>query len=800
MIPFLRGLSGERVFYIRDLSMYFWGRYLWLRRAWFSGEWPLWDPFVGAGQAAYSDPLHQMYLPPAILARLLGGEVLGFNLWVALAFPLTAIGTYFFLARRFSAPAAALGAIAFTVCGPVVSGANFPNFSWSVAALPWVLWAADRLVSTRAPRDLAVFAVTVALQCFAGEPVTVFATITIALGYALAVGAPIGVHTLTSGVRYAFLVGLGTALGLALAAIQLVPMVVATRIAERAEAISADIWSLRPTALLETVWLHLFGNYFTSQSLAEVPWMPLIYTGREPFFFSLYFGVPLLALAIFGLAGTGSRRWRRFWVTAGFVSVIAAFGSYTPIYPILRDHVPPFGSFRFPVKYLIVAAMAVAAGAAAGWDALSTRSTRPAGHGDERRAKRAPLVAIGFAIAVGCLVAALAATAITLPEQLAALLQAFAEKLGDRTGKAGEAMLRIVRQGAWPTVMTSFAAGLLMVLISGGPTKPIAARCALYAFIVCDLVVRAWGINPTFDAMHVAEPTWLSYTRGHPDARIYVGGKFEGTLTSMDIDAPRGFQNAPGLTGSASRAALNIQAAFYPSAWHVREMLSYDLPVLWPRSFTLMTERFAGSGAADRARLLDRTGVRYRVLPQWRADGRTPLVPIPQFYESFLFDWGNQVAPRLSIVPRARVLEDVDQQIGALFEGDWDSRAVVIVDREPPLVGAPGAAVSSPFARFVEDRANRATIHAGVGAGGGYLLLLDSYSDDWRVTVDGLDSTVTRANGLFRAVRLPEGIHVVEFVYRPRALMWGAVTSFVALVVLLWLFVPVRREVVLGDK
>src|ERR1044072_4231304 len=117
-IPLVTGMSGTRIFYIRDLSMYFWPRFLWLRRAWTSGEWPLWDPFVGAGQAAYADPLHQMFLPPALLIRLVGSEALALNLWISLPFPLTALGAWAFLSRRCSAPAAALGAIAFTLCGP----------------------------------------------------------------------------------------------------------------------------------------------------------------------------------------------------------------------------------------------------------------------------------------------------------------------------------------------------------------------------------------------------------------------------------------------------------------------------------------------------------------------------------------------------------------------------------------------------------------------------------------------------------------------------------------------------------
>ena len=97
-IPFLSGLSLSRVFYIRDLSLFFWGRYVWLRRTIFAGEWPLWDPYVGGGQSAVADALHQLFLLPVLAVRLIGSEVVGFNLWVALPFPVAAIGAWAFLA------------------------------------------------------------------------------------------------------------------------------------------------------------------------------------------------------------------------------------------------------------------------------------------------------------------------------------------------------------------------------------------------------------------------------------------------------------------------------------------------------------------------------------------------------------------------------------------------------------------------------------------------------------------------------------------------------------------------------
>jgi hypothetical protein len=796
-LPFARGLTGARIFYIRDLSLYFWGRYLWLRRAWLSGQWPLWDPYVGGGQAAYSDALHQMFLLPAVAVRLIGSEVLGFNLWVALPFPLAALGAFLFFGRRFSSSAAALGAIALALCGPMVSTGNFPNMSWSVAMLPWVLWAADGVIEVPTARRVALLAVTVALQAFAGEPVTQFATLLLAFGHALLVGPADARHTWRNAVRHAAAVTAGAALGAALAAIQLIPMARAAAVAQRSEGIAPELWSLRPTALLETVWLHLFGNYFNTQSFADVPWMPLMFTGREPFFFSIYFGVPLLTLCVYGLAGGGPRRWRLFWVAAGFVSLIAAFGAYTPLYPILRDHVPLVGSFRFPVKYLVVAAMAVAAGAAAGWDAL----VRPM-PGNARRMRRARFTATGLATAVGSSAGLFALACLYMPGQVRAALEAFAIALGAPKGApAAGFMLQTVPSGAVPIVILSLATAILLLIATrarraGSGAIDMVARRGLYVLVICDLLVRAWGINPVFDPANMAEPAWLLRTEGDSNARFYVGGKKEGWLDGLDIDASRAYRNPPGLTGSASRAAVSIEATQSPSGWHAREMLSFDLAVLWPRRFTTTSEQFMNSGREERDRFLDRTGVRYRVLPIRSASGRAPLMPIPYFLESFLFDWGGDVMPRAAVVPDARVVPDVGDQIDRLFQPGWDSRTTALVERAADAAGNAAAPVP-PSAKFVEDSPNRVVVEAGAGAQGGYLVLLDSYSSDWKATVDGRSADVVQADGLFRSVHLTSGRHVVDFVYRPAALVWGAVVSgatlVLMLILLMWPAEP-RRE------
>ena len=90
--------------------------------------------------------------------------------------------------------------------------------------------------------------------------------------------------------------------------------------------------------------------------------------GRDPFFYSLYVGPLVLLLAGVGLAS----RFRRnvFWLVVALVFLAAAFGGYTPFYPMLRKLFPPLMYFRFPVKYFVFAVFACAVLAAEGFAAV----------------------------------------------------------------------------------------------------------------------------------------------------------------------------------------------------------------------------------------------------------------------------------------------------------------------------------------------------------------------------------------------------------------------------------------------
>ena len=66
----------------------------------------------------------------------------------------------------------------------------------------------------------------------------------------------------------------------------------------------------------------------------------------------------------------------------------------------------------------------------------------------------------------------------------------------------------------------------------------------------------------------------------------------------------------------------------------------------------------------------------------------------------------------------------------------------------------------------------------------GYVVVADAFDPGWSATVDDAAAPVLRANVAFRAVPVPAGRHVVEMVYRPRAVARGLALTLLTLALL----------------
>ena len=136
--------------------------------------------------------------------------------------------------------------------------------------------------------------------------------------------------------------------------------------------------------------------------------------------------------------------------------------------------------------------------------------------------------------------------------------------------------------------------------------------------------------------------------------------------------------------------------------------------------------------------------------------------------------------PRVYVATNPRLLQPRKEQLNALLNLDPQD---VFLDRLGEIdIEAldPGA---SGTARILSHRPEEVDVLVIMPAEG-YLVLHDSYYPGWRAWVDGEETEVLRANYLFRAVVVPEGVHKVRFRYLPTTLAEGWVLTQLALVMM----------------
>ena len=755
LLPVLGLFTTDRIFFVRDLSFFFWSRHLWLRHTLFAGEVPWWDPHVAAGQSAIADALNQLLMPVTLAIRLLPSDVVSFNLWVALPLPIAAIGTFAFLRRRECAPpAAALGAAVFALSGPAVSMLNTPNLSWSVALMPWVLWALSRGVGTTA--------IVFALQALCGEPVTWAATGVVAGTYAVFRGAEIS--SLKAGATYSWLrttasLFLALTAGALLAAPQLLPTLLAGVRAQRGALATPDFWSLHPVALWDAIAPQVFGNYYDA-FLADLPWMAALNFGRDPFFYSLYVGPLVLLLAAIGAASSVRRN--AFWAAVALAAVVAALGGYTPLYPLLRKLVPQLMYFRFPVKYIVFAVFALAVLVADAWTILTLRSA-------QSPAMRWWPRAAAVAGAGGLLLTAILFLA---PETMRHGAQWLATTTHLKDPAAGAAFLA---RTAPPLLMRAWA------LLLGGGVLMIASErrprliAVLFAALCADLAITNGTLNLTLEASRLSPPGW--YTRAAGESRVYVGGRMRGYMNAADPDGVREWQIPAEATAVEGRMLLNAQLPMAPSGWGVREALSYDLPYLWPAEYEATLDRFELADGAGRETFLRRSGVRWCVWPKSGSRSFTRVAEVADWNMS-VFECGPGAARVFlpPVVDIAATPADLEWARAALFDpGLPDS--VARVAAMPATAGQAGMP-EPPSVRILHDGASTVVLEATRDKTG-LVVLRDTFDPSWHAEVDGQTAEIVRVNGRYRGVAVPPGRHVIRFVYRPRDLAAGLILAMI---------------------
>jgi hypothetical protein len=320
-----------------DLFTYFYPYWSEATRALRTGRLPLWNDVLFMGVPFLANSQIGMFYPPNWPLWLLLPAHRSLHWSILIHLSLAAVGTYIYSRRSLG-----LGQLGAGVAGAALAlggylGAQVEHINQlqALAWFPWLLLLVDRALERRRWAWIGLVLV-VGLILLAGHTQSAFIVL-VGLGiYVLVPGGPVPRLR-----RLAMLVAVG-ALGVALAAVQLVPTFELTRLSVRAQGLPFNervSFSLSPLYLARAL-LPGYGRPVAPERIEYVATIGLI-------------GLALAALGGWTLLRRGDRDRSHIGILllAG-LGLFLALGLYNPVYLLLARFVPGFAHFRVPARWL----------------------------------------------------------------------------------------------------------------------------------------------------------------------------------------------------------------------------------------------------------------------------------------------------------------------------------------------------------------------------------------------------------------------------------------------------------------
>ena len=742
VFSFREAVLGGKAFFVEDITWLHYPLKVFTAETIARGQIPLWNPYAFAGYPHLAGSQVGVLYPPNFFFLVLPTHV-AMPWFIGVHCALAGIFMYIF-ARELvgDGVAAFISALTFMLSGPVQAQIVNLNFMSGGIWLPLIFFLFERSLSRKSYSYAMLAGGIFGLQLLVANPQIVFYSAATLAAY----GAYYAYRTARSSAdktwrscsapMLSLLVLL--VVGLGLSAVQIIPTNELRSLSIRSGGIpynSLVSFSLPPWQLAATMlWPDFWRKPLTT------------YRGLPNFWeFYAYIGILPLMLVPFV--------WRRqanahvsFHIVMTAVSLVLAFGGYTPLY-VLLQYVPGFNFFRAPARWLFVSAFSLSILAGFGFSALAKLITTDL----EEQAIRWPI--LSKAMALTFLWVVIIASAFL-----------FVLQPGDTPGDRYGAVLASLRASAYPLLFSTLLIGAGFLLLTAYLRRGLSLRAfkiISVGLVAIDLLVANRDVNPLRDPSYFTQ-RYGSIDFLHRDASLY-------RILPVDkepLDFMRGLRrDVPTMYG--------LSSVYGGSA--------------------LVTSRYAAfMDKVDLSdeRLMGLLNVKYVIAHK---DEPIPVMFPVAYEDEHLTIYENEaVLPRTFVVHEIEVIPSGQVILERLVSDDFDPQQTLILEERPPhpIARKSGLRHGGSWARVISHFPHQVVVEARASLDG-FLFLADAYYPGWKAYVDGEEEKIYAADYLFRAVFLPRGEHRVEFRYDPLSFKIGLAISSLALLVL-WAVVLAR--------
>lgn len=763
--------------------------------------WPTWSPAIFSGYPLMAEGQVGAAYPPNILLFFVFPVPLAFGLSLTFHLVLAGVGMYLFLGSLGLSPWARLiGATAFMFSGFFLGHVTHLNFVHAAAWLPLMFLGASRSAHGGSPaRGAVLWGLSWGMQLLASAP-------QLALYSACATGAYYLYLSLSGleGLRVSIPsrlgpaakgVGVAVAVGLATSAVQTIPLSELAALSARHGGLPYDLamqGSLPPINLISYIFPTFFGASDPDRLI--YPGEPLPWGLISWWESCLYIGVFPLLFALVALRSP-RRPPTGFFALLLVVSLLLAFGRYTPLGYFVLYQLPGFAYFRFPARISYVTTFAMCVLVGFGVDALTTPT---AARTFTRIARGLLLGLIVILLAVNTILVVAEAPTLAAIEWLldrAIGRSITADGQGAATGEAPAYMARRIYERMTASIVpwrVSIAIPLGL-LAAGWVVSALVARQSLgmrrlsiisLALTLVDLSALHVRLVPQTPVSAIAsEPTAVAILRALDTSYYRI-------WTSPDAVSWWHARRSARSEGVPEFRRIFLMGD--TGMLHGIHTIDGANQLLWRRYASVLDAVRNRSPMGDK--WLTALNVKYILAPPHTKvlAGQARLVHAGEhvwIYENV------DAGPRVYVTSAFRVVDNEDR--GSTSQVVWDPSREVLLEENPEIPAAPTAEPGRATILAYSDR--EIEVQAELQSSG-LLVLADAYYPGWTAFIDGRPGKILVANRVFRAVALTPGVHLVRFTYNPHSLRLGAVISVatyfvLALVVVGWRVRRARQEV-----